>query len=464
MTDSKLQIVALVGRPNVGKSSLFNRLSRQNKAIIDATPGVTRDRHFERVTIDDTTFILVDTGGIEFDPAASGHDAAEIKVSTLIREQSWQAVSDADLIVLIMDGKEGLTPDDYELTAQLRRTAKPLFFVVNKIDDMAQEETRLSSFFDLGVPHLWPVSAAHGYGLNDFLAELVSHIEQPASVDEEERADMVRLAFIGRPNVGKSSLVNRLLGEERMVVSDVPGTTRDSVDTVLERHGRQYLLVDTAGIRRKGKVSAKIEKFSVMRALRSMEECDIALILIDASEGITEQDTKVIGYSVERGRACLVVLNKWDMLKNDTKRQKHLRSEIEMATRFIGYAPTVTLSALTGQGVMKIFTVIDTIYKQFSAKVTTGRLNRVLQKAVESHPPALHQGKRLKFYYTTQVATRPPTFAVYVNYPKGVHFSYYRYLVNQFRDELGLDSTSLRILLKERQRKDYGTTGPAGAV
>ena len=458
----KMQIVALVGRPNVGKSSLFNRITRQTKAIIDSTPGVTRDRHFERVAFDERPFILVDTGGIDFDPAAHGQDDGEAKISTLIREQSWQAVNDADLIVLVLDGKEGLTRDDYELTAQLRKTEKPLFFMVNKIDDMAQEQERLSSFYALGVPQLWPVSAAHGYGMEDFLTELVRHIDEPPP-EEEVKSEAIRLAFIGRPNVGKSSMVNRLLGEERMVVSEVPGTTRDSVDTMLKHNGRQYLLIDTAGIRRKGKVFGKIEKFSVMRALRSMEECDVALILIDAIEGITEQDTKVIGYSVERGRACLVVLNKWDMVKNDPKRQKWLLNEIEMATRFIGYAPVVTLSALTGQGVNKIFGVIDKIYSQFSTTVTTGPLNRVLQKAVEAHPPALHQGKRLKFYYTTQVATKPPTFIVYVNYPKGVHFSYFRYLVNQFRTELGLDHTSLRIILKERQRKDYGSTGPAGA-
>ncbi len=457
---AKLQIVALVGRPNVGKSSLFNRITRQTKAIIDSAPGVTRDRHFERVAYGERTFILVDTGGIDFDPLT--RDEGEIKVSTLIREQSWQAVTDADLIVLVLDGKEGLTRDDYELTAQLRKTEKPLFFMVNKIDDLAQEQERLSTFYALGVPNLWPVSAAHGYGMDDFLTELVSHMsESPA--EEEVKSEAIRLAFIGRPNVGKSSLVNRLLGEERMVVSDVPGTTRDSVDTMLEHSGRQYLLIDTAGIRKKGKVFGKVEKFSVMRALRSMEECDVALILIDASEGITEQDTKVIGYSVERGRACLVVLNKWDTVKNDPKQQKWLLNEIEMATRFIGYAPVVTLSATTGQGVNKIFGVIDKIYSQFSTTVTTGRLNRVLQKAVEAHPPALHQGKRLKFYYTTQVAIKPPTFVIYVNYPKGVHFSYFRFLVNQFRSELGLDQTSLRIILKERQRQDYGSSGPAGA-
>ncbi len=458
----KLQIVALVGRPNVGKSSIFNRITRQTKAIIDSAPGVTRDRHFERVVFDDRMFILVDTGGIEFDLAASGHDASEAKISSLIREQSWQAVNDADLIVLILDGKEGLTRDDYELTAELRKAKKPLFFLVNKIDDPAREQERLSTFYDLGVPSLWPVSAAHGLGMNDFLEELVSHIE-PSPPVEEAPSDAIRLAFIGRPNVGKSSLVNRLLGEDRMVVSDVPGTTRDSVDTMLEHSGRRYLLIDTAGIRRKGKVEGKVEKFSVMRALRSMEECDIALILLDASEGITEQDTKVIGYSVERGRACLVVMNKWDTVKNDPKRQKWLLNEIEMATRFIGYAPVVTLSAMTGQGVNKIFGVIDKVFTQFSSTVTTGRLNRVLQKAVLAHPPALHQGRRLKFYYTTQVATKPPTFLVYVNYPKGVHFSYFRFLVNQFREELGLDFTTLKIILKERERKDYGKTGPAGA-
>jgi GTP-binding protein len=458
----KLQIVALVGRPNVGKSSIFNRLTRQTKAIIDSAPGVTRDRHFERVVFNDRTFILVDTGGIEYDLSSPVEVDPEVMISTLIREQSWQAVNDADVIVLVLDGKEGLTRDDYELTAQLRKTEKPLYFLVNKIDDYAREQERLSTFYALGVPRLWPVSASHGYGMNEFMEELVSHIEEPAPV-EEVKDDAIRLAFIGRPNVGKSSLVNRLLGEERMVVSDVPGTTRDSVDTMLDRNGHHYLLVDTAGIRRKGKVFGKVEKFSVMRALRSMEECDLALILIDAVEGITEQDTKVIGYSVERGRACLVVLNKWDMVKADIKRQKWLLNEIEMATRFIGYAPVVTLSALTGQGVNKIFGVIDKIYQQFSTQVTTGRLNRVLQKAVEAHPPSLHQGKRLKFYYTTQVAIKPPTFIIYVNYPKGVHFSYYRFLVNQFRSELGLDQTSLNIILKERQRKDYGKTGPAGA-
>ena len=458
----KLKIVALVGRPNAGKSSLFNRITRQNKAIIDSAPGVTRDRHFERVTFDDQMFILVDTGGIEFDLTSAIVDDPEVKVSALIREQSWQAVADADMIVLIMDGKEGLTRDDFEMVSQLRKTEKPLFFLINKIDTMAQEQERLAPFYALGVPMLWPVSASHGYGLNDFLEELIKLVDQPVAV-EEVQTDAIRLAFIGRPNVGKSSLVNRLLGEDRMVVSDVPGTTRDSVDTMLVHNGREYLLIDTAGIRRKGKVFGKVEKFSVMRALSSMEQCDIALILIDAVEGITEQDTKVIGYSVERGRACLVVVNKWDMLKSDPKRQKWLLNEIEMATRFIGYAPVVTLSAITGQGVNKIFGVIDKIFSQFSTTISTGRLNRVLQKAVESHPPAMHLAKRLKFYYTTQVATKPPTFVVYVNYPKGVHFSYFRYLVNQFRTELELDHTSLHIILKERQRKDYGTTGPAGA-
>ncbi len=461
-----LPIVALVGRPNVGKSSLFNRITRRNKAIIDPTPGVTRDRQFATVEGGGRRFILVDTGGIECQPGREGRDESEAKVSVLIREQSWQAVNDADLIVLVVDGKEGPTSDDLELISGLRKTAKPLLVAVNKIDDQGREEERISPFYALGVSGLWPLSAAHGYGMDDFLSELRAQLgpEDGEGQTEEDGEAPIRLAFIGRPNVGKSSLINRLLGEERMVVSEVPGTTRDSVDTLLERHGRRYLLIDTAGIRRKGKVADKVEKFSVLRALRALEKCDIALVLLDAGEGITEQDTKVIGYAFERGRACLVAVNKWDLVKGDAKRQKWLLSEIERATNFVGYAPVATLSAMTGQGVGQIFKQVETIFRQFSATVTTGLVNRVLQKAVTAHPPALHQGKRLKFYYTTQVATRPPTFAIYVNYPKGVHFSYYRYLMNQFRAELKLDQTSLRILLKERQRKDYGSTGPAGAA
>ncbi len=453
MKNNQHQIVALVGRPNVGKSSLFNRLTRKNKAIIDPTPGVTRDRHYEQVTWGDKTFILVDTGGIEPDKINKDEIDSEKRISALIREQSWQAINDADIIILILDGKNGLIKDDYELIKLLRKTDKTLYYVINKIDSQVKEHEQLAPFFELGAPNLWPISASHGLGINTFMDDVVRHLD--IADDDGHDDNEIALAVIGRPNVGKSSLINRLLGEERMVVSNIPGTTRDSVDTVLSHKGRNYRLIDTAGIRRRGKVQDKIEKFSVMRALKAMERCDVVLILIDAEEGITEQDTKVIGYAVERGRACLILINKWDLIKDDPKRQKWLRGEIERSTRFIGYAPTMHISALTGQGTGKIFFTINEVYRQFSLEFSTGPLNRILRKAVDEHSPALHKGRRLKLYYTTQITTKPPTFIIYANYPKGVHFSYFRYLVNQYRTGLKLDKTSLRIFLRERERRKY---------
>jgi GTP-binding protein len=338
----------------------------------------------------------------------------------------------------------------------LRKSEKMVYYVVNKMDSEAQETARLAPFYELGDKELHPVSAAHGYGINTFMDEMLENFMRDEEREEELPGETMRIAFLGRPNVGKSSLTNQLLGEDRMVVSELPGTTRDSVDTLLTRKGRNYLLIDTAGIRRKGKVRDKVEKFSVMRALSSIERCDLALIIIDANEGITEQDTKVIGYCVERGRACLVVLNKWDLLEKDKKRQKWLLEEVERATRFIGYSPTVKISALTGFGIKNIFATLHKVFEQFSLKFSTGKINRVLQSAVEKHPPSLYKGHRLKFYYSTQVTTKPPTFIIFVNYPKGVHFSYYRFLVNHFRTELNLDLTILRIFLRERQRKEYG--------
>ena len=439
-------LVALVGRPNVGKSSLFNRLAKSKKAIVDSTPGVTRDRHYERVVWNDQEMILVDTGGIEIDESDT--------ITEGIQEQTWQAVKEADVILFILDGKDGLTVEDYRVVDLLRRSQKPVFYVVNKIDGQELEEQQLSQFYELGVSELWPVSAAHGYGVRTFFDNLVDRLELPAPQDIPE--GVISIACFGRPNVGKSSLVNRLLGQNRMVVSDIPGTTRDAVDTLLDDDGDRYLLIDTAGIRRKGKVREKLEKFSVMNALSSLERCDLALILIDSDEGITEQDTKVIGYCNERGRACLLVLNKWDLIKNDKRRQKYLDEEVERATTFVGFAPTLKISALHGTGIKKILPTVRKVYEQYSSEFSTGKLNRVLQKAVEGHSPSLHKSRRIKFYYVTQVTSKPPTFVVFVNYPKGVHFSYYRYLVNQFREGLKIDMSPLRILLRERERKKYG--------
>jgi GTP-binding protein len=444
-------IVALIGRPNVGKSTLFNRITKSRKALVDPTPGVTRDRQYERVDWDDSAFILVDTGGIEAKDSA-GDDSGNMAGN--IREQTLQAVAEADVLLFLMDGREGVTPTDFDVTDLLRKTDKPVYYVVNKIDGEEMEPNLLPPFYELGVEQLWPMSAEHGYGVRSLLDDLAAAL--PAREESSlQTADSIRIAFFGRPNVGKSSLINRLLGEERMVVSDIPGTTRDSIDTLLTARNKNYLLIDTAGIRRKGKVKEKLEKFSIIKALAALERCDVALILIDAEEGITEQDTKVIGYTQDQGRACILIVNKWDLVKDEPKEQKKIVAELEMATQFVGFAPVLPLSALTGMGIKKLLPTIDSVYEQFCKKISTNRLNRILQDAVISHPPALHRGRRIKLLYTTQITTRPPTFAIVANYPKEIHFSYHRYLLNTFRKELGLDKTPIKIVFRERKRKKY---------
>ena len=342
-------IVALVGRPNVGKSTLFNRITKTRKAIVDRTPGVTRDRHYERVSWNDRHFILIDTGGIETE--------SDNSMESIIRAQSLQAIDEADIILFLLDAREGLNPTDYEVADLLRRTAKPTYFVVNKIDGPELETTLLPQFYELGADTLWPVAAEHGYGVKDLLDNVAAALREPEHVPQTD-SDTIAIAFFGRPNVGKSSLINRMAGTERMVVSDIPGTTRDSVDTVISRKNSSYTLIDTAGIRRKGKVREKLEKFSIIRALAALERCDLALLLIDAGEGITEQDTKVIGYTQDSGRACILVVNKWDLVKGDRKSQKHILTEIEMATPFVGFAPILTVSALTGVGVKRILPTV----------------------------------------------------------------------------------------------------------
>jgi GTP-binding protein len=460
----KLALVALVGRPNVGKSSLFNRLTKKRTAIVDDLPGVTRDRHYAKIEWQERGFVLIDTGGIEGAPSEAKGGAfpreadvvSRAEVVNGIQEQTWLAIQEADLVVLLLDGREGLAGEDYRVAEIMRKSGKPVFFVVNKVDSPELEAKLLPPFYELGAEHLWAVSAAHGYGVETLLEDLVARLPDPAADQQELPENTVAVACIGRPNVGKSSLVNQLLGEKRMVVSDVPGTTRDSVDTLFRHGDRSYLLIDTAGIRRKGKVQDKLEKYSVVRALSALEKCDVALFLIDAGESITEQDTKIIGYTIERGRACLVLVNKWDLVRGDKKRQKWLLDEVARLTHFIGYAPVLSVSALTGSGIGKVLPAIDQVYQQFSLEFTTNRLNRILQKVTEEHHPPLYQGRRVKFYYVTQVGTRPPALIVFTNYPKGVPPAYERFLVNRYREELGLDKAPLRIFLKERQRKSYG--------
>ena len=440
-------LVAIVGRPNVGKSTLFNRLVGYSRAIVDDTPGVTRDRNYASIQIEDRPMTLVDTGG--FEPTAEEGLFAQMRAQTLL------AVEEADLTVLLMDGKAGLSPHDRDLVEVLRRSGRPFLLVVNKIDSPEREDA-LADFFALGVEPVLPISAAHGYGMQDFTAALAERL--PTGEEAPEREDLIRVAVIGRPNVGKSSLVNQLLGQERALVHETPGTTRDPVDVEVTHGGRHYLFVDTAGIRKKGRVSAKIEKFSVMRALRSMDRCDVALLLIDSPEGVTDQDAHVAGYALERGRGLILVFNKWDLIDNEKEMLKTIKTQMDLKLRFLTFAPVLTVSALTGMRVQKLYRLIEEVYDQYSVRVPTGQLNRLLEQVVQEHTPPYVGRQRLKFYYATQASTRPPTFVLFVNRPSSVHFSYRRFLVNRFRAAFGLDKTAIRIFFRERKgrRKEEG--------
>jgi len=434
-------IVAIVGRPNVGKSTLFNRITHTKDALVDNIPGVTRDRHYGDARWNDVEFTLVDTGGF-----TEGDDfAAEI------RFQVHQAIADADVIILLLDGKEGISPFDREIVDTLRTVDKPIFYAVNKIDG-AEQEVSLADFYQLGLETLYPLSAEHRYGVNDLLDDVVdARAGFVAGPLEESNRKFIRLAVVGRPNVGKSSLINRILGEKRLLVSDIPGTTRDAIDSLWEMNGKSYLLVDTAGIRRKGKVHRKIEKFSIIKALRSLDRCDVALIVIDAAEGVTDQDINIAGYAFERGCGCILLLNKWDLVEKNSKTVKVYYERLREQAKFLNFAPAITISALTGLRVRKILTQVDEIYEQYARRISTGQLNRFLERAIEKNEPSLHRGKRIKFYYAAQTSTKPPTIVCFVNYPQAVHFSYKRYLINQLREETGLDKTPIRIIFRQRE-------------
>ncbi|UCH19885.1 MAG: ribosome biogenesis GTPase Der [Deltaproteobacteria bacterium] len=434
-------IVAIIGRPNVGKSTFFNRVTQTKDALVDDFPGVTRDRHYGDAEWNEVPFTLVDTGGFMV-----GEDlAAEIRL------QVRQAIEDADAIIFLMDGKEGISPLDQDIAAILRPVSKPVYYVVNKIDGREQEDY-LYDYYSLGIEKLYALSAEHRYGVSDFLDDLVAVISKLATDKSlEAKVDTIDLAVVGRPNVGKSSLVNRILGEQRLLVSAVPGTTRDAIDTLCRVNGKQYLLIDTAGIRRKGKVSDKLEKFSIIKALRSLDRCDVALIVMDANEGITDQDISIAGYAYERGCGCVFLLNKWDLLKKDNKTIYKYVDEIRTAAKFLNFAPVLTISALTGQRVTKIFTLVDEIFDQYKIRIATGRLNKIIEQAILRNTPSLYRGKRIKFYYATQISKKPPTIVCFVNYPEAIHFSYKRYLINQIREKGGLDKTPIRIFFRKRE-------------
>jgi GTP-binding protein len=437
-------IVAIVGRPNVGKSTLFNRITRTRDALVSDFPGLTRDRHYGEASWNDTAFTLVDTGGF------AGPDDLAMRIAAQVR----QAVDDADAIIFLMDARQGLSPHDRDIAALLRPLSKPVIYAVNKIDRPA-DEPQLAEFYGLGIEKLYPVSAEHRYGVNALLDEMVQALKsrRPMTGPAGD-GDMIRLAVVGRPNVGKSSLINRILGQERLVVSSEPGTTRDAIDTVYRTGGRSYRLIDTAGIRRKGRVSRPIEKFSVMKSLRSLDRCDVALVIIDARDGIADQDITIAGYAHERGCGCIFLLNKWDLIEKDRDTLRRLSQALRERAKFLAFAPVLSVSAATGQRLPKIFKLVNEVYRQYGTRIGTGHLNRILEAAVARNTPALYRGRRIKFFYATQIAAKPPTIVCFVNYPQAVHFSYQRYIVNRVRREAGLDKTPVRVFFRKRERRD----------
>ncbi len=439
-------VVALVGRPNVGKSTLFNRITRTQNALVDNHPGVTRDRHYGDAVWEDVAFSVVDTGGFQAGDADM--------FSPLVRAQVLQAVQDAAVIVMVMDGKSGLSPYDRDILDLLRSVSQPVLYVVNKIDGL-EREGHLFEFYALGIDTLFSLSAEHNYGVPDFLDALIRIFPEDSRQEAlQATPERIKIAVVGRPNVGKSSLINRLLGEDRLLVSDIPGTTRDAIDTVCHREDKSYLLIDTAGIRRKSKVDEKIEKFSIIKSLKSMDRCDVALIVLDAEEGITEQDIHVAGYAFEKGCGCILLLNKWDVVDKEKKNVKRYLDDLRYNAKFLNFAPAITISARTGLRVASIFGQVDAVYAQYATRIGTGPLNRLIEQVTQDKEPPIYKGKRLRFYYAAQVSVKPPAFVAFVNAPEGVHFSYERYLINQIRMAFGLHHTPIRMMFRERGNRN----------
>lgn len=433
-------IVAMVGRPNVGKSTLFNRLAGKRISIVEDTPGVTRDRVYAEAEWLNHNFTMIDTGGIE-------PERDDIIVKQM-RRQANIAIETADVIVFIVDGKEGLTPADQEVASMLRKSKKPVVLVVNKVDTL-KEEDNAWEFYNLGIGDPITISGAQGLGLGDMLDRVVEHFDN--SYLDEEEDEFIRIAMIGKPNVGKSSLINKLLGEDRVIVSNVPGTTRDAIDSYLETDEGKFILIDTAGIRRKSKVKEEIERYSVIRTYTAIERADVCILMVDAQEGITEQDEKIIGYAHEMRKAIMVVVNKWDLIEKDDKTLDKYKKELQGKLKFLSYAPYVFISALTGQRTHRILSTARMCYDNYSKRISTGVLNDVINRAVLMKEPPVVGLKRMKIYYATQVAARPPKFIFFVNDSNATHFSYQRYLENQLRQSFDFEGTGIQIEYRERK-------------
>ena len=432
-------IVAIVGRPNVGKSTLFNRIAGRKKAIVANEPGVTRDRNYADVEWGGSLFTLIDTGG--FEPVSKD------RIFIQMREQCRLAMDEADIILFVMDGKEGFTPTDKEIADILRQQEKPVFYIVNKID-IPKHEERVLEFYELGVEPIHSVSGEHGYGVDGLMDEVTQAF--PGSVEEEWNGKATKVAIIGRPNVGKSSLINRLLGYKRVIVDEAPGTTRDAIDTFLARDGKRYVFIDTAGIRRKSRISLQLEKYSIVEALRTIDRSDVAVLLIDAREGVTFQDARISGFIHEKGKGCILVINKWDLVKKDSQTIVEFEKKVRDDLKYLSYAPVLFISALTGQRVMRVLDMIDQVAEETRKRISTSQLNKYFEKWVENNLPSLHKNRRVNLSYITQVSTAPPTFVIYTNYPEGIHFSYERYLMNQLRETFGFQGVPVRFQFRKK--------------
>lgn len=434
-------IVAVVGRPNVGKSTLFNRIVGKRMSIVDDTPGVTRDRIYAKAEWLGKEFMLVDTGGIE-------PDSKDVILSQM-RMQAQLAIDKADVIIFVTDVTSGVTANDADVAAMLQKSGKPVVLCVNKCDGIGKVPPEFYEFYNLGLGDPIAVSSVHGHGTGDLLDAVFENMPEE-NPQREYSEDAIKVAVIGKPNAGKSSLVNKIVGEQRMIVSNIAGTTRDAVDTVIERDGQEYVLIDTAGIRRKSKVNEQIEKYSVLRAYMAVDRADVCVIMIDATEGFTEQDSKVAGYAHEQGKASVIAINKWDAVEKDGKTMQEFTKKLEVDFSFMSYAPFVFISALTGQRVDKLFEQIKYTYSQNIRRISTGTLNDMLGYATARVQPPSDKGKRLKLYYMTQASAKPPTFVIFCNDKELFHYSYQRYIENQIRESFGLDGTPIKIIARER--------------
>ena len=437
-------IVAIVGRPNVGKSMLFNRLAGQRLSIVEDTPGVTRDRLYAPCEWGGRSFTIVDTGGIE--------PNTDNEILQFMREQAELAIQTATVIVLVCDIRTGVTAADQDVASLLLRARKPVVLAVNKADSIGEPDPVFYEFYNLGLGDPIAVSAVHGHGTGDLLEECLRYF--PAEDEDDGEDDVIKVAVIGKPNAGKSSLVNRILGEERVIVSNVAGTTRDAVDSYFENENGKYLFIDTAGIRKKSKVNDRVEKFSVLRATMAIDRADVCLIMIDATEGVTEQDTKVAGLAHEAGKACIIVVNKWDLVEKDGKTMDHMRETVRADLSYMTYAPIVFISALTGQRVGRLFELINYVNDQATLRIKTGVLNSLLADATTRVQPPTDKGRRLKIYYMTQIGVKPPHFVIFCNDARLFHFSYQRYLENQIRGTFGLEGTPIRLTIRQKGEKE----------